>query len=80
MTNDPESDKAAAHLYRLAEATALLRMYKEIEGREAKSKKQLFAWLDRHPEIPRPIRPTAADCAVIPKGRHLEGEPSPSGD
>jgi hypothetical protein len=67
MTSDPKSEQAAAHLYRLAEATALLRMYEESEGREPKNMKQLVAWLDRHPEIPRPIQPTAADLAVNPE-------------
>jgi hypothetical protein len=67
--NDPESTKAAAELYRLAQATALLRLYRESEGHEAPSTNALSTWLQRHPEISKPIRPTEADHQTVSLAR-----------
>jgi hypothetical protein len=55
------SSQSGAHLYQLAQATALLRLYREHEGHEAPSPEAAAAWVERHPEIPRPIEPSAAD-------------------
>ena len=47
---DKESDQVAAELYRLAQATALLRLYSKSEGREAANPEILTEWLKNHPE------------------------------
>jgi hypothetical protein len=41
---DKDSETAAAELYRLAQATALIRLYRESEGRDAGSPEALRAW------------------------------------
>lgn len=61
---DRESEEAAAQLYRLAQATALLRRYQTHEGHPAESPKALGEWLRRHPEF-RGIPPSPVDYAKV---------------
>ena len=58
---DVESEQAAAKLQRLAEATALLRLYRESEGHDARSLDAVTAWAQRHPEIGNPVTPSEED-------------------
>ena len=58
---DDDRTKAAAELHSLAQAHALLRLYREREGREAASPMELAEWVRRQPQISEPIEPTAAD-------------------
>jgi hypothetical protein len=55
------SDEAAAELYRLAHATALLRMYREANGHEPDSVQAASKWAKRH----GPIEPTDVDYAEV---------------
>ena len=61
MANNKTSDEAAAELYRLAQATAFLRMYREAHGHEPDSIQSMTVWAKRH----GPIEPTDADHAEI---------------
>jgi hypothetical protein len=62
MTHDEESDKAAAHLYRLAQATALLRLYREAHGHHAQSTEALAAWIERRRRRSgTPVEPSRED-------------------
>lgn len=56
------SERVAADLLRLAQATALLRLYRESEGDAAPSEEAIAEWRQRHPE---PIEPTEADYQVV---------------
>ncbi len=58
MANKKKKEQAAAELYRLAEATALLRMYREAYGHEPVSVQTVHEWAKRQPG---PIEPTDAD-------------------
>jgi hypothetical protein len=61
---DPKSDQAAAEMYRLAQAKALLRRYREETGQEPESLEALAAWAAEHPTKPwQP--PTAADHETV---------------
>jgi plasmid replication initiation protein len=53
MRKDIESERAAAELYRLAQATALLRLYRDHEGREAQTCEEVSEWAQQHPEVSR---------------------------
>jgi hypothetical protein len=61
------SDEAAAELYRLAQATAFLRMYREAHGHEPDSIQSMTVWAKRH----GPIEPTDADHAEIARTQAL---------
>jgi hypothetical protein len=55
-------EAAAAQVFRLAQAHALLRLYRESVGRDAESTDDLLRWVAaRPPEQKRPIEPTEAD-------------------
>src|SRR5689334_13566813 len=60
-----ESDNAAAHLYRLAQAAAMLRMYHNAEGHEPASIEDLADWLKQQHLTgripPGPIKPLPED-------------------
>ncbi len=61
---DKESEKASAQLYRFAEVTALLRLYREHEGREAASMEAVAARAQSHPRL-WPSKPTPADHEAV---------------
>ena len=58
-----KSDEAAAKLYRLAQATAPLRLYREMEGREAESMETLAVRARQH--YPKKVKPTEADYQAV---------------
>ena len=66
---DKERDQAAANLYRVAQATALLRLYSKSEGREAANPEILTEWLKNHPEVRRPIKPSRVDHKSVERAR-----------
>jgi hypothetical protein len=66
MAKDEESEKAAAHLYRLALAQAFLRLFAQYVGRPAESTEELGAWVQANRTLlPRPLRPSEEDYAVV---------------
>jgi hypothetical protein len=62
---DKKSLKAAAQLYRLAQARRLLRLYRESEGHDAPSAEALAAWRRRMAPSGEKIRPAGEDVAAI---------------
>jgi hypothetical protein len=69
---DKKAMKAAADLYRLAQAYAMFREYRESEGHEPPSVDALVAWRHRHPLSPgEKIRPTDEDYEAV-KREHPE--------
>ena len=61
---DSESTKAAAHLHRLAQATALERMFEQDQGRKAHSVEELSEWWVSTGRS-GPIIPTAEDAEKV---------------
>lgn len=60
---DKKTLEAAAQLYRLAEAAARFRLYREREGHEATSPLALAVWMQRRQW--KPIEPTPADHEAV---------------
>jgi hypothetical protein len=65
---DPDSVSAAAELYQLAQAHALIRMYRESEGHEPTSTKVLEEWCERRPRSKQLI-PTDEDHEAVRRER-----------
>lgn len=59
MKKDQKSEQAAAELYRLAQAAALLRRYRESEGHDAPSCEALAEWVQAQ------IEPSPADYEAV---------------
>lgn len=62
MTKDGE--RAAAELYREAQAHALLRLYRRSEGHEAESLERFTEWRQQD-HLPGRINPTGADIEAV---------------
>ncbi len=63
--SDKKGLEAAAHLYRLAQAHALLRLYRESEGHDAPSCEALADWRRRTAPSGEKIQPADEDVAAI---------------
>ena len=68
MVNKQKKDQASAELFWLAEATALLRMYRAAHGCEPISVEAVQEWAKCQPFI-EPIEPTAADYEEVSRTR-----------
>jgi hypothetical protein len=60
---DEKGEKAAAELYRRAQAIALMRLYRDMEGHGPESMKEFKEWASQH--APKEVKPTKADCEVV---------------
>jgi hypothetical protein len=63
MGKDIESERAAAQLYGIAQATALLRVHREHEGRDAKTGEEVSERVQQHPHIP--TEPTEVEYDAV---------------